>query len=45
VLSPAVVGKLAFIHDRIHTRDWEKRATGKPRLRAMVDQFKRKMGV
>jgi hypothetical protein len=44
VLSPAVVVKLAFIHDRIHTRDWEKRATAKPRLRSMVENFKRKMG-
>jgi hypothetical protein len=45
VLSPAVAVKLAFIHDRINTRDWEKRPTAKPRLQSMVDNFRRKMGV
>jgi len=44
VLSPAVVVKLAFIHDRIHARDWEKHTTAQPRLQAMVDDFKHKMG-
>jgi hypothetical protein len=44
VLSPAVVIKLAFIHDRIHTRDWEEHPTAPPELQAMVDNFKRKMG-
>jgi hypothetical protein len=44
VISAAIVVKLAFIHDRIHIRDWEKRPTATPRLQTMVDNFKRKMG-
>lgn len=44
VLSPSVIMKLTFIHDRIHAKDWRRRPTANSGLKAIVAGLKRKMG-
>jgi hypothetical protein len=44
VLSPTVIIKLTFIHDRIHARDWQRRPTATSGLRAIVAGLRRRMG-
>jgi hypothetical protein len=44
VLSPGVIVKLTFIHDRIHANKWRRRPNDKAELKAIVAGLKRKMG-
>ena len=44
VLSPAVIVKLTFIHDRIHAGDWQHRPSAQGGLRAIVAGLKRRIG-
>jgi hypothetical protein len=44
VLSPAVIVKLTFIHDRIHAGEWQHRPSAQSGLRAIVAGLKRRIG-
>ncbi|MEW6453145.1 MAG: putative zinc-binding peptidase [Pseudomonadota bacterium] len=45
VLAPVVIMKLAFIHDRIHAHDLQRRPSAYSGLRAIVASLKRRMSV
>ncbi len=44
VLSPAVIVKLTFIHERIHAQKWRRRPDAQDGLKAIVAGLKRQMG-
>ncbi len=44
VLSPAVIVKLTFVHERVHAQKWRRQPSANEGLKAIVAGLKRKMG-